>query len=152
GAVRVQVVVAEEGDRSEASVHSQAAEAGAGAEWTRHASAVVRPASTEAPERLDLLAARARCSEPIDVDTLYDASASLGLEYGPTFRGIRSLYCGKGEALAEVALPDGVEAGAYGVHPALLDAAFQAVMGLYETEGLSLPFAMERLTVYPSVA
>src|SRR5262249_4961541 len=42
GGQRVQVVLKEEGERWEASVYSQPAEAGEGAPWTLHASAEVR--------------------------------------------------------------------------------------------------------------
>ena len=85
----------------------------------------------------------------MDVAHAYERATAAGLEYGPAFRGMRRLSRGNGEALAEVALDDGVEgAELYGIHPALLDAAFHAALGLSETEdGLSLPFAIERLTV-----
>jgi NAD(P)-dependent dehydrogenase (short-subunit alcohol dehydrogenase family)/acyl carrier protein len=153
GARRVQVVVAEEEGRSEVTVYSQAADADASAEWTPHASAEVRRASDLAPKRLDIKAVRSRCVEAVDVESAYGSLASVGLEYGPAFQGMRSLHRGKGEAFAEVVLPEGVEgARAYGVHPALLDAAFQAVMGLSEDDALSLPFAMDHLTVYESGA
>ena len=62
---------------------------------------------------------------------------------------LRDLTTGDGEALGDVQLPEGVEgAESYGIHPALLDAAFQASSGLLAERALSLPFAIERLTVH----
>jgi acyl transferase domain-containing protein/NAD(P)-dependent dehydrogenase (short-subunit alcohol dehydrogenase family)/acyl carrier protein len=68
-------------------------------------------------------------SEPVDVETLYDRAAARGLEYGPAFQGLRAAWRWGGEVLAEVALPaeHQAEAEAFGVHPALLDAALHAV-------------------------
>jgi acyl transferase domain-containing protein/acyl carrier protein len=154
GSQRVQVVVTED-ERLQVSVYSQPAESGAGGEWIRHASADVRRATGEAPEPLDLTAVRRRCTEGVDVEEAYATYASTGIEYGAAFRGLRSLHRGKREAFAEVVLPEGVDgAEGYGVHPALLDAAFQALTCLSESdsEGLSLPFAMDGVTVYQSGA
>ena len=153
GGQRVQVIVTDDDERTEVTVYSQLADAVAGAEWTRHASAEVRRASEVRKAQLDVGSLRSRCSELVDVDGAYEAYASVGLEYGPAFRGLRRLYRGEGEALAEVVLPEGVEgADTYGVHPALLDAAFQATTGVSVSEGLSLPFALDRMTVYQSGA
>src|SRR5262249_10168666 len=74
-----------------------------------------------------------------------------GLAYGPSFQGLQSLRRGEGEAVAEVALPVGVGAEGYGVHPALLDAAFHAVAAGVSSSGegaLLLPFSMGYVAVY----
>ncbi|HVR06985.1 MAG TPA: type I polyketide synthase, partial [Thermoanaerobaculia bacterium] len=155
GAQRVQVVVKEEEDgRREVSVYSRGS---AEAEWTLHASGEVRVAEASAP-RMDLAAVRSRCGEPVEVSQAYDEFAAAGLAYGAAFQGLQKLWRGPGEALAEVSLADGVEgAERYGVHPALLDAAFQSVIGMApqgtaHEPGLSLPFAMERVVVHAAGA
>ncbi|WUX65976.1 SDR family NAD(P)-dependent oxidoreductase [Streptomyces sp. NBC_01429] len=56
---------------------------------------------------------------------LYEGLAATGLAYGPAFRGLRAAWRRGDELFAEVALPEETrtEAGRFGVHPALLDAA-----------------------------
>jgi NADP-dependent 3-hydroxy acid dehydrogenase YdfG/acyl carrier protein len=158
GGQRVQVVVREQDERWEAQVYSQPAGAEEGASWTLHASAEVRRLAGAAPAALDLGALRSRCSKVVEVEDAYEAAAATGLEYGPAFRGMRSVRCGSEEAVAEVRLPEGVEgAEAYGIHPALLDAALHASFGLALGRGKEqarplLPFAIERLTVHEAGA
>ena len=53
---------------------------------------------------------------------MYEALAGTGLEYGPSFRGLRAAWLGDGEVFAEVVLPEGVSPAGFGLHPALLDA------------------------------
>ncbi|MFI6697453.1 type I polyketide synthase [Streptomyces sp. NPDC050509] len=56
---------------------------------------------------------------------LYEGLAATGLAYGPAFRGLRAAWRRGDELFAEVALAEEarIEAGRFGVHPALLDAA-----------------------------
>jgi acyl transferase domain-containing protein len=153
GGQRVQAVVGEEDGRTEVSVYSQRAGAPAEAEWTLHASGEVRRSSAEAVPRIDLAAVRARCAEGAEVAQAYEGLASIGLDYGPAFQGLQSLSLGTKEAIAEVSLPEGVEdAARYGIHPALLDAAFQSLYGIARTPALNLPFAMDKITVHASGA
>jgi polyketide synthase 12 len=111
-------------------------------EWTRHASGVLASAQDAVSDRDVMLTERASVlaaswppegAEVIDVDGLYDGLAAVGLEYGPAFQGLRSAWRRGDEVFAEVALSEGErrEAGSFGVHPALLDAALH-------TAGLSL--------------
>ena len=155
GGQRVQVLLREDDDgRTEVSVYSQrlaTAEAG----WTLHASGEVRRADADGARRIDLAAVRARCGERVEAAQAYEAFASVGLDYGPAFQGLQTLWRGTSEALAEVSLPEGVEgAERYGIHPALLDAAFQSLSGsaAAEKQALHLPFAMERVIVHASGA
>ncbi len=71
---------------------------------------------------------------PIDRDDLYDRLAQQGLCYGPAFQGLRAVWRRGEEIFAEVTLPQQVEdeAGQFGLHPALLDAALHPL-------GLTLP-------------
>jgi NADPH:quinone reductase-like Zn-dependent oxidoreductase/NADP-dependent 3-hydroxy acid dehydrogenase YdfG len=95
--------------------------------------------------------------EPVDAAPTYARFSAVGLDYGPSFQGIRRLWRGEDEALAEVEL-SAADASEYGLHPALLDACMQAVAGLFgaETGGdeaaLFLPFAMGRLRIHRSGA
>ncbi|MDG2304329.1 MAG: beta-ketoacyl synthase N-terminal-like domain-containing protein, partial [Candidatus Binatia bacterium] len=106
---------------------------GAGGEtWQRHAEGVLRfdeaGAQTVPPEDLqDLLRS---CSEVADIDEFYAALAATGLEYGPAFRGLKQLHRGDREALGRIGLAH-TDTGDYGVHPALLDAAFQVMAATF---------------------
>ena len=53
--------------------------------------------------------------------------AARGYEYGPAFQGLTAMWRRGDEVFAEVALPQDLAAGEFGVHPVLLDAALHAV-------------------------
>ena len=102
-------------------------------ERARCAGAVLRAAADEQPQPRDLAALLAAHPHLTDGATLRESFAQRGVRYGPAFTGLVSARTAEGEGrsvLAEVALPAAVRSqqGSYGVHPALLDACFQAVM------------------------
>jgi len=144
----VQVVLKEAG--AQAGIYSLASDAAPGTAWTLHATADVGIAPAAPPATVDLAGIRGRCTEAIDAAAAYARFTSLGLNYGPTFQGLRGLRRGPREALAEVALAHGLEADGYGVHPALLDAALQAVIAAMEVDlaGAPLPFEFGSFVVY----
>src|ERR1700733_7795102 len=91
-------------------------------------------------------------AEPVDVAGLYPKLASQGLGYGPAFQGLVEAWR-KGSALyGRAVLPDRIaaEAGGYGIHPALLDAALHVLMvvGMDATDGVMLPFAWSEVTLH----
>jgi acyl transferase domain-containing protein/acyl carrier protein len=102
-------------------------------EWTRHAEGVLASEEPAAPDQLAAEQPGALAegewppagAEVVDVETLYDQAAARGLEFGPAFQGLRAAWRVGEELLAEVALPaeQQADAEAFGVHPALLDAA-----------------------------
>jgi surfactin synthase thioesterase subunit/NAD(P)-dependent dehydrogenase (short-subunit alcohol dehydrogenase family)/acyl carrier protein len=69
---------------------------------------------------------RARCLETVSAAKFYERLDKLGLEYGPSFRGVRELYLGQREALAKVQLADGLASTTFTIHPAFLDACLHA--------------------------
>jgi len=94
-----------------------------------------------------------RCLERVEVEQAYEGLSSTGLPYGPSFQGLQALRYGTNEAVAEVSLPEGVDgAERYGIHPVLLDAAFQSLLGVARKATLHLPFALDKLTVHASGA
>ncbi len=68
-------------------------------------------------------------AESVEVEDLYDRLAERGIEYGPIFQCLTQAWRLGGELFAEVELPDAEaeRAGGFGLHPALLDAALQAM-------------------------
>jgi len=72
-------------------------------------------------------------SDPIPGTELYAGLAEAGFAYGPMFQGLDALRVAPGGAvLAELTLPEPAasDAGRYGLHPALLDAALHAAARL----------------------
>ncbi|WP_306750986.1 type I polyketide synthase, partial [Saccharothrix yanglingensis] len=114
-----------------------------GGEWVRHArgSLGVRAAAPAAFSSAEWPPAGAR---RVDLTGFYDRMADAGASYGPLFAGLRGAWREPDAVHAEVALPDDAAANAFGVHPALLDAALHAIAagGLADLDdGPLLPFA-----------
>jgi phthiocerol/phenolphthiocerol synthesis type-I polyketide synthase C len=101
--------------------------------WTLHATGKIRPGQINKPhlppERASIEAIKSRCQEEISAPELYQRLRDSGLQYGPSFRGIKKLWWRNGEALGQVELPQisGSEASAYHIHPTLLDACLQVM-------------------------
>ncbi|CDR09755.1 modular polyketide synthase [Streptomyces iranensis] len=131
--------------------------------WLRHASGVltvsgssgVPTAPAEWPPAGDTAATATADLEPLDVDGLYDGFAALGLAYGPVFQGLRKAWRRGDEVFAEVSLDEDRqgEARAYGLHPALLDAALHTVAlgGFFPAEEAGqarLPFSWDAVRLH----
>ncbi|MFC8719575.1 SDR family NAD(P)-dependent oxidoreductase [Kitasatospora sp. NPDC057198] len=116
-------------------------------DWARHASGLLAPAGDAATAEDDFVLWPPRGAEPVDVSGLYAALADTPYGYGPAFQGLRAVWRRGPELFAEVALPDTVaaDAGAFGLHPALLDGVLQAGGLLGGEDGdpaeVRLPFA-----------
>ncbi|MFB8392594.1 SDR family NAD(P)-dependent oxidoreductase [Streptomyces yangpuensis] len=158
GGIALQVAVGapDAAGRREISFHSRSEKAAEDTPWTQHAAGVLAPAAIPAP------AGNAgpwppTGAEPVDLTGLYEQMAGQGYGYGPAFQGLRAVWRGRGEAWAEVALPAAVsaDAGAFALHPALLDAVLQAT-DFASPEPLSdetrLPFAWTGVSLYATGA
>ncbi|MFC9268253.1 SDR family NAD(P)-dependent oxidoreductase [Streptomyces zhihengii] len=132
--VRLQIAVREPREGTGArpcTVHTRPADGAPDIPWTCHATGTLAPSRTAAPAPApDLATWPPPGAEPVALEKLYTELASLGYEYGPSFRGLTAAWRRDGAVYAEVALPDArhAEAHAYGVHPALLDAALHAAL------------------------
>ncbi|MFF9123939.1 SDR family NAD(P)-dependent oxidoreductase [Streptomyces sp. NPDC014889] len=119
------------------------------AEWTQHATG--RIGSGEQVIGFDTTVWPPRDAEAVDIDGMFERYAADGLEYGPVFRGLRAVWRQDDTVYAEVELPDSVEdAGAFGLHPALFDAALHSTVFL-SAEGDDrslLPFAWEGVSLH----
>ena len=107
--------------------------------------------SEEAAERVDLQSLKARLS-PQGVPEFFEAKSASGLEFGPAFRGLEGLWCGTGEALGEIALPDSVDSTGLEVHPLLIDGCFQVMSSARDfmrsgDTTTYMPFGWERLSL-----
>ncbi|MCF3148071.1 SDR family NAD(P)-dependent oxidoreductase, partial [Streptomyces platensis] len=146
GAVQTRVTVGEPAadGRREISVFSRPEDADGDEPWTQHATGFLAAAGTGTPTGFEESWPPAG-AEPVAVDGFYEELSAAGFAYGPVFQGVRAAWRRGDEVFAEVALPgDAAEqAGRFGLHPALLDAAVQTVsLGTSLTSGgPGLPFS-----------
>uniref|UniRef100_UPI0035310A09 type I polyketide synthase n=1 Tax=Streptomyces fulvorobeus TaxID=284028 RepID=UPI0035310A09 len=157
GALTVQVRVGapDETGRRALTVHSRPAE-GDTEPWTAHARGVLATAGpADEPGGLDTADWPPSGAEPVGTDALYERLSGAGLDYGPVFRGLSGVWRRDGEIFAEAALPTPAEdAGAYGIHPALLDAAIRAA-GCLDPDALAapvVPLSWSGLTLHATAA
>ncbi|MEV0324806.1 type I polyketide synthase, partial [Streptomyces sp. NPDC050659] len=154
GGVAVQVVVGEPDDagRCAVSVFSRGDDGRGDRTWVRHAEGLLAP-GTDAPS-FDLTQWPPTGAESVDVSDLYAAFADVGLDYGPVYQGLRAAWRLGDDVYAEADLPEGTEAGAFGLHPALLDAALHGMSLRPGATGdrLLLPFSWSGVELYASGA
>ncbi|AGZ53627.1 sulfolipid-1 biosynthesis phthioceranic/hydroxyphthioceranic acid synthase [Mycobacterium kansasii] len=104
-----------------------------------------------------LLASHLRTEEGTELRERFDEH---GVQYGPAFTGLGAAHIADGAVstvLAEVSLPGAMRSQqrAYAIHPALLDACFQAVGAHPDVQvagngGLMLPLGVGRIRAYGS--
>ncbi|GAB3897529.1 hypothetical protein GCM10029964_080540 [Kibdelosporangium lantanae] len=109
--------------------------------WTTHATATVLSTSDEPV--MDW-APRGK-TVPVD----YDLLAASGLNYGPGFQGLRAAWRHGDEMFAEVSVP---EAGAFGLHPALLDSVLHCLALGADDSVTRLPFSWSGVSLYATGA
>jgi mycocerosic acid synthase len=99
------------------------------------------------PEAVDIEALRQRLTDDLSPDLLYAALANRGLRYGPSFRAVRSLCRTAGEVLAGLAIPEGVDAQGFHLHPVLLDGAFHSLIASADDgpRGDLIPVSIDRI-------
>ncbi|MEU2874515.1 SDR family NAD(P)-dependent oxidoreductase [Streptomyces olivoreticuli] len=146
--VQVQVWVGEPDDsgRRSVAVHSREGEE----PWTLHADGSVTTGAEAAV--FDTSIWPPQDAEALDVTGCYEQFADSGFMYGPAFQGLQAAWKSGDEIYAEVRLPEGVDGAAYGLHPALFDAALHASMfGGGDGEG-SVPFSWTGVSLHASGA
>lgn len=135
-----------------------AVESNRGGEHARQATAVLWAAEDERPPVYDMSVLLAAHPGRDDGAHVRSRLEGRGVHYGPAFAGLGPVHIGQegtGSVVAEIALPGRLRSqqGAYTVHPALLDACFQAVGAspYVQTPGeVGLPSAVQRLRAYGS--
>ncbi|MEV5978538.1 SDR family NAD(P)-dependent oxidoreductase [Streptomyces sp. NPDC052114] len=151
GAMAVQVSVGPDEDgRRALTVWSRRADT-PDAPWTRNADGVLTAAepADDVPGD-DLTVWPPRDAEPVDLDGLYADLARTGYGYGEVFQGLRAMWRRGDDLFAEAALPDGARAtaGAFGVHPALLDAVLHVNLVDLGDGPAVLPFTWGGVTLH----
>ncbi|WTT37067.1 type I polyketide synthase [Kitasatospora sp. NBC_00085] len=120
--------------------------------WTRHATGVLAAAGSRPSS--DLAVWPPAGAEPIELAGMYETFADGGLVYGPAFQGLTRAWRHGDDVLSEVALPQGLVAGAdgFGLHPAALDAALHALGLARESDRAELPFAWSDVELFATGA
>jgi NAD(P)-dependent dehydrogenase (short-subunit alcohol dehydrogenase family)/acyl carrier protein len=152
GGVQLQVVVDAPDDTGgrTVSVHSRPDQAEV---WTLHAAGTLAATATE--DAADLTVWPPADAEAVDLTGFYESLAGQGYLYGGAFRGLTAAWRHGPELLAEVVLPEDVDATSYGVHPALLDAALHVALLDMADAGageVRLPFAFSGVELHASGA
>ncbi|HEY3470419.1 MAG TPA: type I polyketide synthase, partial [Amycolatopsis sp.] len=154
-AVRLQVFAgpADADGRRELTVHSRDERADDDEPWQLHATGLLAAAPAASPEVVGEWPPRD--ATQVDVSDLYADLAAAGLDYGPAFSTVRAAWRRGDEIFTEVALPEDrhEEATAFGLHPALLDAALHGI-GLFAEDGGApeLPFAWQAVGLHAAGA
>ena len=123
--------------------------------WTQHAAgrlAPARPAAAGAASEFAVWPPAGAATVP--VDDVYRTRASAA-GFGPAYQGLQSAWRRDGDVFAEIALPEGIagDAGDFGLHPALLNAALHALW-LTEPDSdteagtVQMPFAWSGVSLY----
>ncbi|WP_444944874.1 SDR family NAD(P)-dependent oxidoreductase [Microbulbifer sp. ZKSA006] len=107
------------------------------------------------PASLNLQTLLEECRDgDVSGDDCYSAYLSMGLDYGPSHRGVEHIYVGDNQVLAKLSLPVDVNKDQVNMvlHPGLMDSALQVAIGLLPIENLpiqaALPFALNELNVF----
>ena len=122
-----------------------------GEEWTKHASGrILASPLRKTGEFFDISTLRNACPQEVSVESIYRHLASIGLNYGPLFRGIKELYIGEKSLLIRIendpVLFDNHDG--YLLHPAVLDSGIQAILMLVNET--FLPVSIGRINFYNS--
>ncbi len=96
--------------------------------WTLHASGWVRECERVSKRpAADVTALQSEMGKAVDVEAFYHSYRQRGVDFGPAFQAIESLWRNDSEAFAKLRLSEELadEIESYSVHPTLLDACSQ---------------------------
>jgi acyl transferase domain-containing protein len=120
--------------------------------WQLNASGTIMPPRKKSRRRVRLEEIRTRCRSIIEGEECFTRFRKSGMDYGPSFQGLKRVYYGEDEALGEIRVPDSLKGGrrGYAFHPALLDACLQTIVGTgLLPPGMSfLPVSLRLLTIH----
>lgn len=101
--------------------------------WSQHVTGrLAKPAGVPPEEYVPVgaLAQAAGAARLYDAESHYAFADSIGLNYGPAFRAVQQVQVSGDEALADLALPDGLDPDTFALHPSLFDGCLQALFDI----------------------
>nr|WP_280142983.1 type I polyketide synthase [Streptomyces hygroscopicus] len=156
--VQVSVGAADGDGRRTVTVRSRPRDAAPGTDWTVHGSGTLgqEPATGHRLPAAPAGQWPPAGAEPVDTEEVYRLLEGVGLEYGPVFHGLRRAWRDGSTLYGEAALPEQTDAGAFRVHPGLLDAVLHlfGARGLGDADGarLRVPFSWSGVTLHATGA
>lgn len=90
-------------------------------------------------------------SSPAEVEQFYLDSKSIGLNYGPVFQRVQSIWRDENCVIGKI---KSIEVGDYSIHPAMLDACFQVakyVLPQHLRNNIFIPIGCEALVYYSAI-
>ena len=94
---------------------------------------------------------RRRRPNLVDVDGCYERFAENGFDYGPVFQGLRAVWRRMARCTPRSRCRRVVGGAAFGLHPALLDAALHAAW-FFDGAEAGLPFSWESVSLHATGA
>jgi polyketide synthase 12 len=156
GGVQVQVTIEPPDARGcrAVTVSSRADDVPVEQPWSRHAVGLF--AAGDPRPAFDLVAWPPPGAQPVPTAHFYASMEAAGYAYGPVFRGLHAAWRRGEEVFAEIHLPADRrhEAGRFGLHPALSDAALHA-MGFADVatpRAQVMPFAWSGVSLFEAGA
>ncbi|MEU9273277.1 SDR family NAD(P)-dependent oxidoreductase, partial [Streptomyces sp. NPDC048251] len=158
GGVRLQIAVGGPGENGSRTVdvyslREDATDEGGADAWTRHATGLLSASPTNHGMEpvFDFAAWPPSGAQPVEVGGFYADLVERGYAYGPAFQGLRAVWRRGDEVFAEAVLPEEqrADAGRFGIHPALLDAALHTNAFAHPDDDRQvLPFAWNGLLLH----
>ncbi|MFI5758994.1 type I polyketide synthase [Streptomyces sp. NPDC051569] len=152
---QVHIGAADDAGRRALTVHSRP-DGRDEAPWTQHARGVLTDAEPDpGGAAFDTSVWPPRDAVAVDLDGLYERLDRAGIGYGPVFQGLSGAWRRGDEVYAEVSLPAVTDdAGTYGIHPALLDAALRpsAALDAEGAQAAPVPVSWSGLTLHAAAA
>ena len=144
--ITLQTVLEPEGQGYHASINTKAIEG----EWQCHVDALIATAVNPLNLVESIADLKSKCSNEINVKSIYEQFSQAGLQYGKAFQGLKALWKNERSVFAELATD--LPSKGYCVHPSLLDAALQATAGLSteDNDKLYLPWMIESIHYNPN--
>ncbi len=118
--------------------------------WLLHALGYLSTLPPTPQKALSLDTLRSQCQKPIAVEVLYARLAKRNLHYGKAFRPIQQVFRGEDQILVKIQAQ--IPVTSYALHPTVLDAAFQSLIGIVdaEDERSFIPVALGHMDFYQS--
>jgi len=100
--------------------------------WDLNAQGRLMRVAPAEPRRVELSQLRECLTDYFDHERYYGEFAAAGYQFGPNFQHIQNVWRKRGEALAEIVVPEAIlqTVDDYHFHPAVLDACFHIFKGV----------------------
>ena len=118
-------------------------------QWLIHGTGKISSSISSTLEIISIPEIQARCPKQIAGGEIYQNLQKRQIQLGLSFQWLDSIWCGEGEALAQMKWPAmGNDLNEYQLHPGLLDSCLQLSITFWPGEDTFVPFAIESFHFY----